>query len=948
MPKPRHTAVVYDDTHSGSMSQGSLDVSSKEKASIAAASTGKFYCPCCPGWFFTPQKRYLHLAMQHTVYLPQLGGKVQADYLAEDLYVIPLLKPPTIRGGARVFSGHREEKAYRTAVKNAGRVPNHEQRCALWDGGVVPGDNHVPQHMDLPSTNPHDLQLAEFWHRNQIKLLHTGKLIDNPELEKRPEYRQDHGKLNSYDRYNESKMCWGDRSAGGDWSEPDPNERRNWSYKSPFKPESTAADSEYYSANWVDRPHYSNWSYYPNEGKGGRSEANTRPTDDSTAEDPTPLWQTMCTTGTTAATGPPQVEESQKTNVSTTEKEVPQAKPMPRMNRVVATGIGSAIVPATDPSDDEDIEAEIEAARKASLRQFEQSLKPHVLRVSTILDTDSPTTVFTKAFADYETLSQVEIDEILIALQDRVSEDTLAQVVRVVEYETAQSREPLPQQDDLDTSRRSIDIPAENQQRVPVTPTSQLERVLDQGNLPEQQHLPVVQPVAQRNVPVILPETTAETRNVEEFATPQGGWVSIDVANVQRLRTTEQGTPPPPQIVDESVLTTPLQNTVPPGIRPDLASVFVNADQMIAAYEKRPRAYPTRPIHGPALAPSTVSLTTPYSFSEWNTEQYGSLPSDLAIQQGEMLQMMWNHTRNQAARVDSIEQILANQYQILRAGTNESLIPLLTDSCLTTTETLKMMSEDRDAFTSIPHANRDNAGTYRELHNKVQVMASMAFKIYEKQKSYQSEYDLLLEKCRKTEADLAQARRDLNIWVEQCRRQDMIVIGLQRTVSTNHTRLSALEQSVEVLRENATATDYRVDERFQGINEHTTLMNDIAGTHTASIRRLTEDTRQREEAMTYSSIGRDQELSNRLAGVEGRAHMLTEIVHNLLEVRADEQGIPRAQRPPYRPVAPLPESQHGVIVHGYTGTPHFSMYEPPASTIDTIYRDPAREYLDTP
>eukprot|EP00971_Amphidinium_carterae_P235549 4674367-Amphidinium_carterae.1 len=193
----------------------------------------------------------------------------------------------------------------------------------------------------------------------------------------------------------------------------------------------------------------------------------------------------------------------------------------------------------------------------------------------------------------------------------------------------------------------------------------------------------MVQPIAQRNVPVVLPADTAATAGtpvLTELLTPPSGWVTVDLANVQRLRTTGQGDPPPPQIVEESILTTPLQRTIPAGVQPDLASVFVNADQMVAAYEKGPRAYPTRPVHGPAVAPTTVSLTTPYSFSEWNTEQYGSLPSDLAIQQGEMLQMMWNHTRNQASRVDGIEQILANQYQILRSGSHESLIPLLTDS----------------------------------------------------------------------------------------------------------------------------------------------------------------------------------------------------------------------------------------------------------------------------
>eukprot|EP00971_Amphidinium_carterae_P237325 4711123-Amphidinium_carterae.2 len=103
------------------------------------------------------------------------------------------------------------------------------------------------------------------------------------------------------------------------------------------------------------------------------------------------------------------------------------------------------------------------------------------------------------------------------------------------------------------------------------------------------------------------------------------------------------------------------------------------------------------------------------------------------------------------------------------------------------------MSEDRDAYTNIPQANRDNPGTFRELRNKVEVMARMAFQIYNKQKSYQAEYDLLLKKCNKLEEDLVQERRDVNIWTEHSRGQEMKVIGLQRTVSSNHARLTALE-----------------------------------------------------------------------------------------------------------------------------------------------------------
>eukprot|EP00971_Amphidinium_carterae_P000210 4503-Amphidinium_carterae.1 len=60
--------------------------------------------------------------------------------------------------------------------------------------------------MDLPSTDPADKQLAAFWGKNCIKLLHTGQIIENRELEKKPEYRQDHGRLNSHERYRESKM----------------------------------------------------------------------------------------------------------------------------------------------------------------------------------------------------------------------------------------------------------------------------------------------------------------------------------------------------------------------------------------------------------------------------------------------------------------------------------------------------------------------------------------------------------------------------------------------------------------------------------------------------------------------------------------------------------------------------------------------------------------------
>eukprot|EP00971_Amphidinium_carterae_P323805 6435326-Amphidinium_carterae.1 len=238
MPVNRNTRVIADDTASQSHRSLSADTGG------GSGSGARFYCPCCPGWFFTPQKRYLrpylHLAMQHTVLLPQLGGKMQDGFEAESLYryiyiyiklyVIPLLRPQTIRGGPREFAGQREATAYKSAIRNANKIEALADRCKLWTGGQVPKHWDVPQHMDVPDTDPADLQLAEVFGDESIKLS-----IENRDLYSAR--RADHGKMNSWARYQESKMEWGDRSAGGDGDQPDPQDRRYWAsqpYQSPF------------------------------------------------------------------------------------------------------------------------------------------------------------------------------------------------------------------------------------------------------------------------------------------------------------------------------------------------------------------------------------------------------------------------------------------------------------------------------------------------------------------------------------------------------------------------------------------------------------------------------------------------------------------------------------------------------------------------------------------
>eukprot|EP00971_Amphidinium_carterae_P331610 6465290-Amphidinium_carterae.1 len=121
--------------------------------------------------------------------------------------------------------------------------------------------------------------------------------------------------------------------------------------------------------------------------------------------------------------------------------------------------MGSAIVPSDqyqDDMDDTEINAEIEAVKRASIGTWQESLKPHLLRLDEILDTDSADTVFHKAFEGYEALDQVQTDEIIAALHEKVSDDTLAQVIRVVERLIIPAKWPIPAPEDCDTSRRSI------------------------------------------------------------------------------------------------------------------------------------------------------------------------------------------------------------------------------------------------------------------------------------------------------------------------------------------------------------------------------------------------------------------------------------------------------------------------------------------------------------
>eukprot|EP00971_Amphidinium_carterae_P306421 6089306-Amphidinium_carterae.2 len=294
----------------------------------------------------------------------------------------------------------------------------------------MPQQWFAPQHMDLPDTDPKDLQLAEFHGTDAIRLCHIGTVTENKNLYSA--HRTDHGKMNSWARNMESKMEWGDRSTGGNWEQPDFHDRRYWGsspYRSPFKnAEHNTAwnnDAKCESGKLVARPRYSNLTYRPNDPKGdGKGDKGER-----TADTASLLSDSAAAA---ASTEPPPRQEARgiHTERSTApDTAVVQSKSMPTIRR-------TRVVAKPGAFDEEEENAEIEAAIQASTQAL-----PYVERVNTILESDSPTTVFNKAFGDYGSMDQTEIDATLNLLQDKVTRDTLAGVVHVVQGYTETANE---------------------------------------------------------------------------------------------------------------------------------------------------------------------------------------------------------------------------------------------------------------------------------------------------------------------------------------------------------------------------------------------------------------------------------------------------------------------------------------------------------------------------
>eukprot|EP00971_Amphidinium_carterae_P316166 6284558-Amphidinium_carterae.1 len=94
------------------------------------------------------------------------------------------------------------------------------------------------------------------------------------------------------------------------------------------------------------------------------------------------------------------------------------------------------------------------------------------------------------------------------------------------------------------------------------------------------------------------------------------------------------------------------------------------------------------------LEKSTISF---YKASEWNLTQFPDLPLQAARAQGTIMQQLMNLATNQNARMEALEQLVTNQYNILASSPGlqsmEGTIPALINSSLEAKATLERLSK---------------------------------------------------------------------------------------------------------------------------------------------------------------------------------------------------------------------------------------------------------------
>eukprot|EP00971_Amphidinium_carterae_P011484 225984-Amphidinium_carterae.1 len=156
------------------------------------------------------------------------------------------------------------------------------------------------------------------------------------------------------------------------------------------------------------------------------------------------------------------------------------------------------------------------------------------------------------------------------------------------------------------------------------------------------------------------------------------------------LSAVAEGSPPPAEAIVESIQSSQV-GPVP--------SSIANLDIIppdVSQYVKAPQAWPVTEVTGPEF-PGT-SVTTVLEESEWNMTQFPDLPLQAARVQGTIMQQLMNLATNQNARMEALEQLVTNQYNILVSSPGSQLmggtILALINSSLETKATLERLSKE--------------------------------------------------------------------------------------------------------------------------------------------------------------------------------------------------------------------------------------------------------------
>eukprot|EP00971_Amphidinium_carterae_P127281 2522273-Amphidinium_carterae.1 len=881
-----------------------------------------YNCPLCNWRFYNANRRYLHLGLQHSVLLPKIGGETQDNLDGSKLYMIPVLS--TIRGhnGTTQWASRKIMHAYQTVVRNALLVPKHEWARISnrrWgsrdDERFVPPKNTPPSHMDMPEQE----QLAMFEGENAIRLLATGEVIyhDIPASNRATDRSQSYDR--SHDRSHDSYRDWKaeswttDTFRAGEWQNTHHGRwDRDWG--------SNSWDRESDSHRRSQSQSQFHRSWHQDDEQAQRRSHSTTGHSNRPKEPVPPKNEDIVAEGAVPSAGQ---SEQAVIDTDVVLGMQNQSQPPAQSNAQVSNEPPPDSVPTPVPQSQSAIIADVFDKHFKQIEAMnEQYVESKLIELHGTLDIDvfyKVAAIFDKEPGDFPPHRQamdVEEGHVIVQVQNKMSEpdtgtgsassgdrprmkpppqqktDSVTSPITEVpkhkgatgfvtstpEVVTPAAKKPPPQMPKAEvkpptgpppppvkTQAVRLQVPEENQQAIPVTP-------------------------------VTAPENAEEVEDVV-MTTPQ---ISVrgpqtSMLQAHTLSAVTEGSPPPAKAIVENIQTSQV------GLVP---SSIANLDIIppdVSQYEKAPRSWPVTEVTGPEF-PGT-SVTTALDQSEWNMTQCPDLPLQAARVQGTIMQQLMNLATNQNARMEALEQLVTNQYNILISSPGSQLmggtIPALIRSSMETKATLERLSKEfneredlknRQPYSAVEafeNLSAQQEALQKHHREMVRSISSMAEKVKELQQNQQ-----LLQK---SNADLTRTSQYLR---EAVKSHETSMLHVQAELK----RVTDRSEKMLVNR----AEHDRAGHKKEIEEIHKTFKNLFSVIARLDVN--TEDIVTREVARDERTIGLITDMNNSMTNAESSMFGLTPVVRALFE-----HNLPDVVRQ-MRPLAPVDHDYWGLIV----------------------------------